>query len=98
MEAEKARKLSISIKLLKDPVKLGNKQTIFVTVSDNKGVSTSATVNGKISSGRFSSDLFSYATNSEGKVSHSWKCDSKCGTFSVSIEATAGGFWFRVWI
>jgi hypothetical protein len=89
-------KLSISINVAKDPIIRGNKQTISVTVSDDKshGKIKGAHVEGTVDYVTDHTERFSGTTDKDGKISHSWTISGHAnpGKFGIEIEVSAKGY------
>ena len=85
--------LAVSIAVAKDPITVGDVQTITVTVTDansNESINN-ADVKGTVT---YASDAttiqFAGTTDNSGEVSHSWTMgDANPGVFTVTVEASA---------
>jgi len=87
-------KLSVSVKVAKDPISRGNTQTVSVKVtSGGKGVG-GASVSSKVVYTSSLTKSFSGKTDSMGSWSFSWQIggNSNPGIFKVLVTASKSGF------
>jgi hypothetical protein len=89
-------KLLLSINVAKDPIIRGNKQTISVTVSDDKSHNKfkGAHVDGTVNYATAHTETFSGTTGKDGKISHSWTISGHAnpGKFGIEIQVSAVGY------
>ena len=92
LENPQPHELVIEIKVEKDPINVGDKQTITITAVDkssNEKV-TDATINGKVTSNSYTKKF----SDNDGEALYSWKIGSKTdpGKFNVIADASADGY------
>jgi hypothetical protein len=92
VEPPPGNQLVLEIQVQKDPINVGDKETITITAVDktsNENV-VDATINGKVTSNGYTKKF----SDNDGEALYSWKIGSKTdpGKFNVIADATAEGY------
>ena len=89
-----ASKMMVQIEVAEDPISLGDKQTVTVTVNDAISDETIkyADIDGMVTYP--SGDTKEFDDDDDGIVSYAWEIDedSEPGTFTVDVNASAAGY------